>query len=72
MHHATLDEMIKCHMNRQCTRFKKRCEVKPVYYGHLGTDQMILQVSLHAKRCFGTITKSPDYAGVLIFKCPDL
>ena len=48
--------------------------MEPVYYRHLGTN----------KKCpdyqgdfpcqfisFGTITKCVDYAGVLIFKCPD-
>ena len=52
--------------------------VKPVYYGHLGTNQkcpdyqgvLIFQVSLHEKASFGTITKCVDYAGVLILKCP--
>ena len=28
-------------------------------------------VSLYDKASFGTITKCVDYAGVLIFKCPD-
>ena len=27
---------------------------------------------LHAKGYFRSITKSPDYAGVFIFNCPDL
>jgi len=39
----------------------------PDYQGFL------MQVSLHAKGHFVTITKCPvaDYAGVLIFNCPD-
>ena len=53
--------------------------MKPVYYGHFGTNQkcpgyqgvLIFQVSLHDKVPFGTITKCVDCAGVLIFKCPD-
>ena len=53
--------------------------VKPVYYGHLGTNEkcsdyqgvLIFQVNLYDKAPFGTITKCVDYAGVLIFKCPD-
>ena len=33
---------------------------------------LISQVSLHDKAApFGTITKCVDYAGVLIFKCPN-
>ena len=32
---------------------------------------LIFQVSLYDKAPFGTITKCVDYAGVLIFKCPD-
>ena len=52
--------------------------VKPVYYGHLGTNQrcpdyqgvLIFQVSLYDKAPFGTTAKCPDYAGVHIFKCP--
>ena len=47
-----------------------------VTYGYLGTNQkyqgvLIFQVSLYDKAPFGTTTKSVDYAGVLIFKCPD-
>ena len=53
--------------------------MKPVYYGQFGTNQkypdcqgvLIFQVSLYDKAPFGTITKCVDYAGVLIFKCPD-
>ena len=53
--------------------------VEPVYYGHLGTDKqcpdyqsvLIFQVSLYDKAPFGTITKCVDYAGGLIFNCPD-
>ena len=32
---------------------------------------MIFQVSLYDKAPFGAVTKCVDYAGVLIFKCPD-
>ena len=32
---------------------------------------LIFQVSLYDKAPFGTTTKSVDYAGILIFKCPD-
>ena len=48
-----------------------------VCYGYLGTShkcpdyQGVPQVSLYDKALFGTITKCVDYAGVLIFKCPD-
>ena len=53
--------------------------VKPVYSGHLGTSLkcsdyqgvLIFQVSLHVNGYFGTITKSPDYGVVPIFKGPD-
>ena len=48
--------------------------VKPVYSGNLGTSLGILlfQVSLHVNGYFGTITKCPDYGGVVpIFKGPD-
>ena len=46
----------------------------PVLYINLGTDQkypdyqgvLVFQISLHAKGYFGTITKCPDYADVLI------
>ena len=52
--------------------------VEPVHYGHLGTSQkcpdyqgvLIFQVSSYDKAPFGTITKSVDYACVLI-SCPD-
>ena len=45
------------------------------FYGHLGIShkwpgyQGVL--SLYNKAPFGTITKYVDYAGGLIFKCPD-
>ena len=51
-----------------------------VYYGHLGTNHkgpdyqgvLIFQVNLYDKAApFETITKCVDYAGVLIFKCPN-
>ena len=54
--------------------------MEPVYYGHLGTNKkypnyqgvgLIFQVSLYDKAPFGTINKSVNYAGVLVFKCPD-
>ena len=32
---------------------------------------VIFQVSLYDKAPHGTVTKFVDYAGVLIFKCPD-
>ena len=52
--------------------------VKPVYYGHLGTEKkcpdyqgvLIVQVILYDKVQFETSTKCLDYVGVLIFKCP--
>ena len=31
---------------------------------------LIIQLSLHAKAPFVTITKCVDYAGVIIFNCP--
>jgi len=53
--------------------------VKPVYSGHLGTSLkcpvyqgvLIFQVNLHVNGYFWTITRHPDYGGVLIFKGPD-
>ena len=53
----------------------KNDTVKPVYYGHLGTNKrcpdyqavLIFQVSLYDKAPFGTITKCVDYACVHIF-----
>ena len=48
---------IKC----TCLRY-----VKLVYCGPI----TIIQVSLHTKGYFWTITKCPDYVGVLIFTCP--
>ena len=50
-----------------------------MYYGHIGTTHkgpeyqgvLIFQVSLYDEAPFGTITKYVDYAGVLIFNCPD-
>ena len=54
--------------------------VEPMYCGRIGTIHkcpdyqvvLIIQLSLHAKATFMTITKSvyADYAGVLNFKCP--
>ena len=56
------------------------CAVESMYYGHIGTIHKcpdyqvvpIIQLSLHAKAPFVTITKCVyiDYAGVLIFKSP--
>ena len=54
--------------------------VESVYYGHLETTHkcpdyqgvLIFQFSLYDRAAsFGTITRRVDYAGVLIFKCPD-
>ena len=53
--------------------------VEPVYCGHLGSNKkypdyqgvLIFQVTLYDKAPFRTITQCVDYAGVLIFKCPD-
>ena len=50
-----------------------------MYFGHPGTDHKcpdyqgvpIFQVSSYDEASFGIITKSVDYAGVLIFKCYD-
>ena len=55
------------------------CTVEPVHYGHLGTnkkcpdcsDVLIFQVILYDNAPFWTKTKCMDYAGVLIFKCPN-
>ena len=46
--------------------------MEPVYYGLLGTNKnvQIFQVILYDKLQFGTSTKCLNYAGVLIFKCP--
>ena len=53
--------------------------MKPVYSGHPGTNLkcpdyqgvLIFQVSLHVNGYFGTITKSPHYGCVPIFKGTD-
>ena len=34
-------------------------------------DVLIFQVSLHARGYFETVTKCPDYTGILNVKCPD-
>ena len=55
------------------------CEVEPIYYGrtraiHKCPDYqgvLIIQFSLHVKVPFVTIAKYVDYAGVLIFMCPN-
>ena len=65
------------HTHTNTTAKYMKYTVEPVYYGHLGTNQkypdyqgvLIFQVNLHDKAQFGT--KCVDYAGVLIFKCPD-
>ena len=46
-----------------------KCTYKSPHYQGI----LIFLVSLYHKVCtiFGTITKCVDYAGVLIFKCPD-
>ena len=49
--------------------------VKPVYYGHLRTDQKCpdyqgVLVILYYKVQFVTSFTYLDYAGILIFKCP--
>ena len=51
----------------------------PVYYKHVGTNHkcpdyqgvLIIQVCLHDKASFGTITTHSKCPGVLIFKCPN-
>ena len=55
--------------------------VEPVYYGHLETSHkwprcpdylgVLISRSFNMIKTFGIVTKCVDYAGILMFKCPD-